>query len=198
MQFSTYLKIWFPALEDTFAQDDLDDAFESHVFELKNLFCTSIALQKLFDAKIIRFSKIITAYNSFSVQKIELNLIEQNNDVTAFSDIILTALDFYFVKRSEISLAIRNEQRVDFLFDLARQLANLEKDFSSKWMSNYGASEDVIMSKIPDPMEIRNAILKQQKDGIFTFVDLSKKKTHTDIIIKNELYRRILISNYGK
>jgi hypothetical protein len=196
------IKIWFPSLEDEFEPDDLNDAFDICIYELKKVFCTSIALKELFDAKLNHFQKIVNAYNSLASTSIFFDLENITQQLTEnFTGNILETFDQYSKKRNEICLKITATSIKDLnkFPILANKLCLLEKGYSSLWQSSFENNKiDVAMSKIPDPMEIRKALKNMQTLGIFTFNELSNEKTIQDVVIKTELNRRILISNYGK
>lgn len=189
---------WFPETEDL---ETVDDAFENHFFELKNVLCNSLPVQQLFSAKLIQFSKIVAAYEEIMGKEpndIEFNSMPTLVENTTFSDVIIHAFDAYHVQRNELLLKIRSLQSFENLSQLAFELCALEQSFSKLWKAQLEEEMTVVMSKLPDDVALRSAILAFTLTGSGTFSELIVNLSDAHVVLKNELYRRNLIFSYGK
>ncbi len=194
-KFQNY-KQWFDETDDL---DALNDAYENHLFDLKNVLCNSISLEKLFLVKIKHFLKIEAAYRHICGEEYkEINLLRVGDEpVVDFSLRILDAFDSYYTLRNALLLKIKLTDAVKTIACLAYQLCSVEEQFSERWRVQLPEKKDIIMSRSPDVIALRGAILEFDSIGDGTFCELIANLSGANVLLINELYRRNMILSYG-
>jgi len=138
-------------------EDDLQDAYDEKLFELKQFFLSRFPMSKLIDARLTKFSKIEEAFvalggiandDGFSVQ----------SDTPKF-DSILAAHKWYNQKKNAIRLELSNASSFNKVEKVLEKYLEVTKHYAKSWLIpvEQEANSSLSISKEPDPMSIEEA-----------------------------------------
>jgi hypothetical protein len=176
--------------------EDWEETFEDEIFKLKKQILSLLPVDKLYHTKLSKWAKLEQAYLLLGGEIREVNCNVQIN--ITFSDQISRSYSLYQENHNILKLKLLNTLSLSNAVIILRELILLEKGFAFLWVS-IQVDESVILSKIPDPMEILNGIKEFEFAGGKTFDDLKVMSKEVPEILKREQKRLTLYyTKYGK
>jgi hypothetical protein len=155
------------------SHEDAFDAFEEHLFVLKQFFVTKPILQTTFRAKLKKLIQLQDALTVFeidfkqSAKVIELNTINAIEFSSVFKEVQLL--------KNNLKLAINRSNNPFEIKEYVERLLELATNYYRCWKINATFDTSaVILSKEPDPMELLAAIHAANSAGINTFEELAE------------------------
>ena len=176
--------------------DYIDDFFEEQVFQLKNQIIQSLSIKKLIVPKLKKINFLFNAYELLIGEVISENIEEFNFNLD--SDSILNTVTTYQLLRNKLKLILLNAQSFHKIEYASNSLINLELQYANKWFEDTNLPNDILVSKVIDPMELLFDIKLYASAGGHTFDDLKKGKNYAPkslIVEKNRL--SLLLSKYS-
>jgi hypothetical protein len=155
------------------SHEDAFDAFEEHLFVLKQFFVTKPILQTTFRAKLKKLIQLQDALAVFEIdfkqpaKVIELNPINAIEFSSVFKEVQLL--------KNNLKLAINRSNNPFEIKEYVERLLELATNYYRCWKINATFDTSaVILSKEPDPMELLAAIQAANSAGINTFEELAE------------------------
>jgi hypothetical protein len=174
--------------------DDIDDVFEEQLFELKKQLLSIVPIHKIVLPRIKKIEKLNTAYNTLTS-----NVPVEKYCVIDyfFNENILDTFLKYQEVRGKIRLALMNSTNPENVIAYVQNLVMLELNYASCWKSEINSNE-VVVSKQPDPMEILVAIREYSANKGITFDDLKTDKNNpSDLLIQERNRLSLLVTKYS-
>lgn len=174
-------------------EEDLQDALEEQLFELKKFFLSKAPIAKLYEGRIRKLVKTEEAFLALSahIQKEEHHSV-QAFEMTGFGSILDTYLLFQKHK-NDIKRQISNASAAGDLLLLAEALVNLEKANAETWYIESADENDIIVSKEPDPMYLLAAIKSYRENGGESFNQLKNLENNPPQLLIQEMKRLSLL-----
>lgn len=183
--------IYLPKSSD----ESLEEALENKLFEFKMFFLQKTILDKIFKSRLEKLKRIEQAYSILSKKELktptkhQCNLIEDNEIITVYND--------FHSKLNKIKLWINEANCTTQLIYTIEKLLMLHNQYLEKWPETE-YSDEVIISKEKDPMELFYAIQTFRQNGGIHFQDIIKKQNICPEILLNETKRLSLCRNLNK
>lgn len=174
--------------------DDIDDVFEEQLFELKKQLLSIVPIHKIVLPRIKKIEKLNTAYNTLTSNV----PVEKYCEIDYFfNENILDTFLKYQEVRGKIRLALMNSTNPENVIAYVQNLVMLELNYASCWKSEINSNE-VVVSKQPDPMEILVAIREYSANNGITFDDLKTDKNNPpDLLIQERNRLSLLVTKYS-
>jgi hypothetical protein len=176
--------------------EDWEENFEEEVFAIKQQLLNVLPVNKLYHSKLKKWEKLEDAYLVLGGELNEIPPIYL--EMPIFPVDVRAAFSLYNEKRNKLKLKLlsvfsfKNAERILFA------LISLETTFASLWLLD-DIDETVVLSKIPDPMEIWSGIKSFESLGGKTFDDLKEMSNVVPETLKREQKRLTLYyTKYGK
>ena len=180
----------FLKLGNDFDEDDIIDAQENLLFELKQFFLTRVPLQKLFQSRLDKLSKLEETYSVFQIEK--ENFAKNSLDLTFDSDDILSVYNSYQLENKRIKNFISQSNNPNEVCFYVQELILLEKKYAQKWFDEKFIDEGVVVSKELDPMELLASIKNFSGKS---FAALKKNQNSPSETLLNEMKRLSLLAH---
>ena len=184
--------------EEAFAYlgEEWEDAFEDEIFALKQQLLSILPVHKLYRSKLKKWGNLEDAYRSLGGRLEENEVFDIK--IPVFFNEILSSFSLYQEVRNQLKLNLLNTFDLSNAEKLLQSFVKLEVTYASLWLSEY-IDENVIVSKIPDPMEVWNGIKIFESIGGTTFDDLKEMSNEVPETLKREQKRLTLYyTKYGK
>ena len=184
--------------EEAFAYlgEEWEDTFEVEIFALKQQLVSILPVHKLYESKLKKWENLEEAYLSLGGSLEEKEVFDVN--IPDFFNEIVTSFSLYQKVRNQIKLNLLNTFNSIDAERLLQTLVKLEMAYASLW-SLEDSDENVIVSKMPDPMEIWSGIKSFESLGGKTFDDLKEMSNLVPETLKREQKRLTLYYiKYGK
>lgn len=176
--------------------EDWEDSFEDHVFALKQQLLTLLPVSKLYQSKLSKYKKLEEAFIVLGGELDEEYF--SSFETPTFSNHIHEAFKQYQRVKNQCKLYLMQFSRSSEIEKLLEKIVELEIAFAQKW-NKENVDENVVLSKLPDPMELLTAIKTFENRGGMTFDDLNEKINDIPEILLQEQKRLTLYySKYGK
>ncbi|MFN5418152.1 MAG: hypothetical protein ACK5B9_13930 [Flavobacteriia bacterium] len=180
----------FLNLSADFDEDEIVEAQENLLFELKQFFLTRVPLRKLFQS---RLEKLIKLEETFSVYKIEMQKFKKIAMNFNFeSDDILLVYNSYQAENKRLKSLISQSYIPSEVSFYVEQLIYLEKKYAQKWFSDSNLDENIIVSKEADAMELLESIKNYEGKS---FSALKKNENSPSETLLNEMKRLSLLAH---
>lgn len=178
-------------LEAGFESDELQDALEEQLFELKRFFISRAPIRKLFQSRLDKLGKIHLA---LKVLQADFGF-SSNMPAFAFpnSEDILEVFQIYQQENRALKTGIAQSANPLEITVLAERLLMLEKAYAEKWALEPKEEEETLVSRESDPMEILAAIKAFRAKGGKSFKDLEKAENTVPETLINEMKRLSLL-----
>lgn len=173
-----------------YGDDELQDALEEQLFELKRFFISRAPIRKLFQSRLDKLEKI---HQALEVLAPDFDF-SYNLPVVSFpeSGNILEVFQAYQQENRRLKTGISQSANPLDIHALAERLLALEKAYAEKWAIE-PKGEKTLVSKESDPMEILGAIKAFREKGGKSFEDLKKEENTAPRALINEMKRLSLL-----
>lgn len=172
--------------------EDIKEIYEQEIFELKQFFLSKAPISKLFKGRISKLLKLQEAFERVksSDAKLEIDFSEPKEN----SNLLDSYLSFQAAKNN-LRLLITNELDGANLIQWVEMLIQLEKHNAKQWYSERELEEtdDIIVSKEPNPIDIFEAIKEYQKQGGFTLQQIKDLENNPPNVLVQEMKRLSLL-----
>lgn len=142
--------------------DDLEDLYEERLFEVKQFLLTRPPIGKVFTSKIKKLEKMQAAYEMLSESTKKVTVHSQEIPHPDFSTIVITCFHQLHNYRTAIKGQVLKSESVSELASILNNWLAVEQKYQKNWIypEVENDSQDVIISKEPDPMELLAGIKK--------------------------------------
>lgn len=171
-------------------EDELEDAYETQLFEYKQFFLSKAPIAKLFESRLRKLQKLADAYATLTSAPATGET--HHFQVPESADILGTFQSFQKAK-NELKRLISNTASAAALGTLAEALVSLEKENASRWSTALDDEADIIVSKEPDPMYLLEAIQAYRQQGGETFAQLKNLENNPPQVLIQEMKRLSLL-----
>lgn len=174
--------------------EDADDAYETHLFELKQHFLTKPILWKTAEGKLKRLTQLQTAYEavggkSSPNQVPEVSLIFSTDFQLCFSE--------YHARRNELKQTIARALDAVTVSTCVNRLLELERAFVSPFAEwEDWSAEAVVIGSEPDVMILQQQLKEQAEQGRTSLQLLYEHKNNLPNELLLALKRLSLLKNY--
>lgn len=176
--------------------EDWEDNFEEEIFVIKQQLLKALPVYKLYQSKLKKWEKLEEAYLVLGGEFNENPLLEM--EIPIFSEDVRAAFSLYNETRNNLKLKLLSVFTLKNADCILHGLISLEIIFASLWLL-HDIDETVVLSKIPDPMEIWSGIKSFESIGGKTFDDLKEMSNVVPETLKREQKRLTLYyTKYGK
>jgi hypothetical protein len=171
--------------------DEVEDAFEERLFELKQYFLTKPLISKLYRSQSEKIVHLCQAAYHFGLEfhQDPLVISEQWGGFTGEIAHDYLAFEKHRSSFKECLMKTSDGVRIAQLVD---QLLKIQEEYLTLWPEIKG--EGVILGKEPDPMELLSGIKELQKIGIYRFEQLNNQMLEIPSVLLNEWKRLSLLS----
>ena len=178
--------------------EDWEDSFEEQIFTLKQQLLTLVPIHKLYQAKLSKWKKLEEAFINLGGQFKQADLSQLIFETPIFSDNISDAFKTYQEFRNRLKISLLNSVDSEAVIVVLDSFIKLEVSYVALWQSE-DLDDNIIISNVPDPMEILKAIKCFENLGGNSFEDLKEMAHAAPEILKREQKRLTLYhTKYGK
>ena len=178
--------------------EDWEDSFEEQIFTLKQQLLTLVPVNKLYQAKLSKWKKLEEAFINLGGQFKQADLSQLIFETPIFSDNISDAFKTYQEFRNRLKISLLNNVYSVAVIVVLDSFIKLEVSYAALWQSE-DLDDNIIISNVPDPMEILKAIKCFENLGGNSFEDLKEMAYAAPEILKREQKRLTLYhTKYGK
>lgn len=187
--------LFFPVETD----EDLLDLYEERLFEVKQFLLTRPPIAKVFQSKIKKLEKMQTAYEVLADKKEITEVDSQILPKPDFSNVVISCFHELHKYRTAIKSQVLSSQSVPVLSSVIDEWLTVELMYQENWVypevSN--DSQDVIISKEPDPMELLAGLKKwdTNEPPIKSFKELKEAYSFLPNEVQLEVKRLTLLYN---
>ncbi len=172
------------------SEEEDQDAYELALFEFASYFTNRTIIWDTFQARRKKLKNFVDAAKIIGLED-EIELKNQIGPIT-FSRNIAEAVHQFNTLKSAVLLQIRNATSgTEMLYALDELLA-LFAAYSALWPSTLQNTEQVLLSKEPDPMDFLQALKVNDEKGIQTFEELKTKVNESEELMVYESMRLYL------
>jgi hypothetical protein len=174
--------------------NDIDDVFEEQLFELKKQLLSIVPIHKIVLPRIKKIKLLNTAYITLTSHF----FTEIYCDIDySFNENILDTFLKYQDAKGKIRLQLLNSYKPENVIAYAQNLVSLELNFASYWNCEANSNE-MVVSKQPDPMDILVAIREYNTNNGITFNDLKTDKNNPpELLIQERNRLSLLVTKYS-
>ena len=178
--------------------EEWEEGFEEQIFTLKQQLLTLVPIYKLYKAKLSKWKKLEEAFIHLGGQFQRVDLSQLKLETPIFSDNISVAFKTYQEYRNRLKINLMNCILSDEVGVILDSFIKLEITYATLWQKS-DLEEDLIISKVPDPMGILMSIKHFENLGGKTFKDLIEMANVAPETLKREQKRLTLYHNkYGE
>jgi hypothetical protein len=187
-------------IEEAYAYlgEDWEEEFEQQIFTIKQQLLTLVPINKLYETKLSKWRKLEEAFVYLGGQFIQADLAQLIFEKPIFSDNISDAFKTYQECRNRLKISLLNSTGSDEVTVVLDSFFKLEVSYATLWQKA-DLEGDLIISNVPDPMEILIAIKCFENLGGRSFKDLREMVNVAPETLKREQKRLTLYyTKYGK
>lgn len=178
--------------------DDLEDRYEELLFEDKQFFTTKAIIPKVFRARIERMKKREEAFRRISKILPSENVLMVSVNQEIITDLLDNYLNFQKV-RSELMKQLYKVHECSSVIVLIEQLLEHHFSYLASWEINeIGSSDEVVISKDPDPTELFNSIKAFSDAGGSNVNEIQSLFFNGKSLLENEAKRLSLLIQLEK
>jgi hypothetical protein len=178
--------------------EEWEDSFEEQIFTLKQQLLTLVPVNKLYQAKLSKWKKLEEVFISLGGQFKQADFSQLIFETPIFSDNISDAFKIYQEYRNRLKISLLNSVDSEAVIVVLDSFIKLEVSYATLWQSE-DLDDNIIISNVPDPMEILKAIKCFENLGGNSFEDLKEMAYAAPEILKREQKRLTLYhTKYGK
>jgi hypothetical protein len=178
--------------------EEWEEGFEEQIFTLKQQLLTLVPIHKLYEAKLSKWKKLEEAFIHLGGQFQQVDLSQLKLETPIFSDNISDAFKTYQEYRNRLKISLLNSVDSETVIVVLDSFIKLEVSYAALWQSE-DFDDNIIISNVPDPMEILKAIKCFENLGGKTFKDLIEMANVAPETLKREQKRLTLYHNkYGE
>jgi hypothetical protein len=178
--------------------EEWEEGFEEQIFTLKQQLLTLVPIHKLYEAKLSKWKKLEEAFIHLGGQFQQVDLSQLKLETPIFSDNISDAFKTYQEYRNRLKISLLNSVDSETVIVVLDSFIKLEVSYAALWHSE-DFDDNIIISNVPDPMEILKAIKCFENLGGKTFKDLIEMANVAPETLKREQKRLTLYHNkYGE
>jgi hypothetical protein len=149
--------------------EDAEDAFEERLFELKQYFLTKPLISKLFLSQLNKIERVFAAARYFGLSG-GSNKLSDSPAESVFQGLILNDYLLFEKFRAAFKQEILGSLNDAHINHCVHRLLAVQQSYLLLWPEN--TSEEVLISKEPDPMEVLLAIKELNEQEVFRFDQL--------------------------
>jgi hypothetical protein len=181
--------IRFFGIEDL---DELEDAFDELFFEHKKYFLSKVPIRKLLEA---RYKKLIELETAATLLNIPIHYSVATDLIQVqISASILDTFRSYQQAKNQLKTHIANARSVRSLIACVENLLDNEQIYAQRWYSEHPEiTNEVLVSKEVDPMDLLDGIQRYQREGGYTFEQLKNLENNPPEILIQEMKRLSLL-----
>lgn len=150
---------------------DLDDQFESQLFEYKQFFTSKPPVRKVFQAKLKKLDQMHLAYQILGGK---LELSTYNPLIINFDKDLVTAFQSYYKVRGELKQRIMQASDVADLRKMILHLLTETKLYASVWQFNHEDYDGILVSSESDEMLIYKELCEFESENPVTIEAINK------------------------
>jgi len=175
--------------------EDLEDAWELALFEIRQFLLSKPVLLKTFQSKQARIVQLREAFKALGGEEPEgAARIPVQFEL---SESVLQQFTNYHAAKNEIKKQLGLSDSSYVLENGIEALLYLEKMFVRPFSAyDDWTSEEVLISREPDAMLVLSLLREQAANGLTTLADLHKNRNNLPIELTRELKRLSLHKNY--
>lgn len=175
--------------------DDLQDAFEFHLFDYKKQLIALAPIEKLIAPKLKKIKQLQEAYLTLG-GTIDVITHTSFDPITPTED-LLESFKIYQDVRTSLKKHISNANAYEEIENFCQFLVFYEKMYASCWLTHEFDTTEIV-SKEPDPMDVLKAIREYNENGGRTFEDLRLNKNNPPAVLIKERNRlSLLVTKFG-
>lgn len=171
--------------------DEVEDAFEERLFELKHYFLTKPVLSKLYSAQLKKVDRLFEVAGHLKIELVANVKASKLSPVQFQGEIVKDFLAYEEARAQFKSLLVQVNEH-DGITQLVHQLLAIQKDYLAQWPEN--SDQHSVIGKEPDPMELLTAIKEMYKNGMIRFDQLAESSIALPPAFLNEWKRLSLLS----
>ena len=173
-----------------------EDTFEEQIFLLKQQLISVLPVNKLYQSKLKKWEKLEEAFRVLGGTIEDQHFSEIT--IPVFFNDILISFTLYQESRNDFKLKLLNTINLSDAKIILEAFIKLECVYAALWFYE-GLDDDIVVSNVPDPMEILIAIKSLENLGGKTFDDLKEMiKAVPEILIKEQKRLTLYYTKYGK
>lgn len=170
------------------------DLADQILFRFKNYFSSKLAINKLFSNKLKQLESLI---GPFEVIHGKQNAALTNLDWEDSQEIHQAFLS-HAQSLSQVKQQLMQSATPRSLCHYAKQLLQLQVNYSRLWHIEVEDDSEVVVSKEPDPMVILEAIKFYKQQGGRTFEQLNQRENNPpQVLIYEQKRLSLLLNKYG-
>lgn len=179
--------------------DDLEDFYEERLFEVKQFLLTRPPIAKVFQSKIKKLKKMQAAYELLSEKTAKTAINFQALPQPDFSSIVISCFHQLHDYRTAIKSQVLKSESVTELSSVLNSWLKVELKYQENWRypETENDSQNVIISKEPDPMELLAELKKwdANEPAIKSFKELKENYSFLPNLVQLEVKRLTLLYN---
>jgi len=172
------------------AYDDLQDAFEFHLFDYKKQLLTLAPIDKLIAPKLKKIKQLQEAFLLLGGEIDEISI--STFELVSPSENILDSFKAYQDVRNNFKKLLSQSNSHEEIENFCQYLVAYEKMYASCWFTDEVNTSEIV-SKEPDPMDVLKAIREYNENGGLTFEDLRFDKNNPPAVLIKERNRLSLL-----
>ncbi|WP_341902118.1 hypothetical protein [Fluviicola taffensis] len=176
--------------------DEVEDALELELFELKKSILAKPLLRLTLKSKLVRLNQLAGIAESRQLFQNQENLSFDYNLVE--SDEVLVLWEGYMKAKSHWKMLFTRTQSPLGLSAILEEGLKMEIAFSSQFQALDWMDEEPVFGVEPDPMLIQNGLKEASRNGWITFRDLEKNKGELEKDLLLAIKRLSLLPKYLK
>ncbi len=195
--------------------NDVLDAYEEKLFVLKQFFQTRRFIPSVIQSKINSLHQLELAFKTLlpkseegtkankkdkDHKKEKDRKVEFKKLVYRFDNDVLSTFDEFNLVTNKYLLQVQNSSSASEIELILQEILKIQKEYCSYWTNFLDITdESILVSKMPDLMEIRISINEMCAQGFYHFTDFQNKELMLSEILKIESKRLFLLKNqyYG-
>ena len=167
--------------------DDIEEKYESILFECKQLLINRLPTTKLFRSSIQRLKLNSDAYKALGGQEVTFTPRTEKVNRYLSNQVSETVTEFY-LESNRLKLQLFNSNSfVELKYNCNQLILNL-KGFALKWVISLDGIEveDVKISTIPNPMNVLSAVELFNQEGFKYFNEININE-HDNLLVKESI-----------
>lgn len=161
-------------------QIDLEDQFESLLFEFKQFFISKPPVKKVFQAKLKKLQQISLAYQVLGG---ETQPLVYDDALTTFNTDLAIAFQDYYKVRGVLKQKIMQTSSAVDLEKMINQLIEETRLYAIQWNFNHADFDGIIVSKEPDEMLLYKELQELKSKGSVS-IEAVQKLDNENVLVR--------------
>ena len=167
--------------------EDLDEKYETLLFECKQLLINRLPTTKLFEAKLLSLKSNSEAFAALGGQEVNFILPKKGPARYSSNKLAETVAEYYLESNRLKLLLFNSHSFLELKYNCNQLILNFNQ-YALKWAINLDGIkvDNIKMSTIPDPMSLLSAVELFNQKGFKHFNEININE-HDNLLVKESI-----------